>query len=353
MARVTVSRTALDEKIHAEQLTGIGATDSAAILGVSPYSSAYKVWERLTGQGEAPVAEVPVHWAIGSELEAFVARLYTERTGHRVRRSWTHHRHRVHEWMVCHLDYRVLGTRRLLEIKTALRKSDDWGELGTDRIPVHYWIQCQHEMAVTGYDWVDVPVLFLNSLDFGIYTVERDKDYIASLIEALAEFYENYVVTRQPPPVDGSEDARRYMAKRWPKDDGLVLPATAEQAEIVERYRRAELNVTQTTQERDRLKNRIIEIIGANSGLRGGDFEVTYKQVKEGKPETNWGGVAAALTTIIERLPEAVQRAIVEDELKLPGVPLKDAMEALIGLYTGPGRKAYRRFEFRDRKEQE
>jgi hypothetical protein len=115
----------------------------------------------------------------------------------------------------------------------------------------------------------------------------------------------------------------------------------------------AEQNVGQAEQERDRLKNRIIQIIGPNSGLRGGDFEITYKQVKEGKAETNWSGFAETLMQVIERLPEEVQRAIVERELKLPpGTPLSDAMSTLIGLYSGPGRKAYRRWSFEDRKEQ-
>jgi predicted phage-related endonuclease len=275
--------------------------------------------------------------------------MYAADRGVKVRRDAGHHRHRVHHWMVTHLDYRVVKESRLLECKTARWRTKAWGEPGSADIPVHYYTQVQHELAVVGYEAASVPVLF-GFNEFAIYDVPRDSEFIDKLIAAEEEFWTLYVETGEPPPVDGSESARRFMQRRWPKDDGTILPATPEQAEIVERYRRAHFNSLQVMTEVERLKNRIIEIIGPAAGLRGPDFEITYKLTKEGKPQTAWESVAGMLRKIIEECPEeVVQEAMETLGARLPGAPVSDELDELIGLFSGPGRKAYRRFEMTDK----
>jgi putative phage-type endonuclease len=343
---VIMQRNELDERIQSEQLTGIGSSDAAAILGVSPWSSPFRVWERLTGAA-VDEPEPQLAWRVGQELEGFMARLYAEQTGRKVRRDYQHHRSRAHPFMVTHLDFKVLGERRLLECKTASYKSDSWGEPGSAEIPVHYYCQVQHEMAVTGYEITDVPVMF-GFRTFHVYTVERNAQFIAELVDAEETFWREHVETRVPPPVDGSDHARQFMQRRWPSDDGFMLPATPEQVELVERLRLAEANAKATARAAEELRNRIIEVIGPNTGLRGPDFEITYKATKEGKPGVNWEAVAHSLRKIVEELPE-LQRAVVEELRLPPETPLDDALDVLKSLYAVPGRKSYRRWDMKDR----
>jgi putative phage-type endonuclease len=347
-----VSLQPLDElqAFNERRSAGIGSTDAAAILGVSPWSSPFRVWEEKLGTAELREPTLPM-W-LGLKLESVVAELYVAQLASRgelvkIRADRQQRWHRTHKWMYTHLDYRVVRQPKLIECKTSF-STEGWGEPGSADIPVHYYTQVQHEMAVTGYDVCDVPVLF-GHRSFEIYSVPRDDPFINQLIEAEEAFWTSYVVTRIPPPVDGSEGARRFLGRRHPHGNGVWLPATPEQGELVDRYRLALSNQEQVTEEVNRLKNRLIEIVGDATGLRGSDFELTLIDVKEGQPAINWTAVAASMRTIIEGLPSNEQARIAE-ELGLPGAPIGDVMEAIIGLYIGPGRKAYRRFDFKDRR---
>lgn len=346
-----MERSALDERIHADQLTGIGSSDAAAILGVSPWSSAFKVWERLTGV-ETEHPPVQLHWRLGQELEGFLAKLYMGETGRKVRRDSGHHRHRAHPWMVTHLDFRVLKESRLLECKTAAWKTSSWGEPGSAEIPVHYFCQVQHEMAVMGAEVCDVPVLF-GFREFAVYTIPRDSLFISKLIEAEAELWHR-VETGEPPPLDGSEDARRFLNRRNPSDDGLILPATPEQEELVDRLRRGLVNIEQATESVGLVRNKLIEIIGGAAGLRGSDFEITYKSTKEGKPKTNDAAVATMRRKIIEAVPEEeALKALETLGARLPEAPLSDQLDALAGMFIVPGKASYRQWHFKDERSSE
>lgn len=330
----------LDElqEFQDSQKAGVGSTDAAAILGFSPWATAFEVWERKLGL--APIRQPSLPMWLGKRLETIIADLYVIREQEAGRdtklryESDRQYRRRGEPWQVTHLDFRVRGNpRHIVEIKTD-HKKDGWGEPGSADVPVHYWMQVQHQLAVVGGDVAEIAVLF-GLRGFDVFRVPRDDDFIDKLTEAEREFWFTYVVTGKQPPIDHSESARKFLNRRHPDDDGLILPATPEQAELVDRYRMAEQNVKQAEQERDRLKNRLIEAIGDHAGLRGGDFELTYKRIKEGEPEVVWEMVYAGARRLLMEL----------------GVPENDErLEALVSLYTKPGRKGYRRWNLADRK---
>lgn len=330
----------LDElqSFQESQRKGIGSTDAAAILGYSPWATAFTIWERKMGLALVRQPTLPM-W-LGKRLETIIADLYVARqldSGIEVKLRYEgdrQYKRRGEPWQVTHLDFRVRGNpRHIVEIKTDSRK-DGWGEPGTADVPIHYWMQVQHQMAVVEGELADVAVLF-GLRGFEVYRVPRDSEFIDKLTAAEREWYEAYVVTGQQPPIDHSEGARQFLNRKHPDDNGLVLPATPEQGQLVDRYRLAEQNVKQAEQERDRLKHLLIEAIGDNAGLRGGDFELTYKRIQEGKPEIAWDLVYAGAKALLAEL------GIPEDDERLT---------TLVGLYTRPGRKAYRRWNLADRK---
>src|SRR5450830_1328762 len=69
---------------------GIGSSDAAAAVGLNPYKSQLELWLEKTGRDENlpksdPLDEdSPAYW--GNVLEPIVARHYSKRTDHRVRR---------------------------------------------------------------------------------------------------------------------------------------------------------------------------------------------------------------------------------------------------------------------------
>lgn len=342
---------------HEQRRKGIGSTDAAAILGLSPWSTPFDVWQEKTGERPTETA-MPLRMYLGKRLQDTVGDLYVYATGRRIRADNRQHHRREFPWQYAHLDFRVLGDpTRIIECKTAFR-DNGWGDDGTTDIPVHYWCQVQHEMAVTGASWVDVAVLF-GHRDFRVYPIPRDDDFIVKLTLAEEEFWTLYVVPKVPPPVDHTQAATRFLNRKHPTAKaGAVIPATPEQAELVDRYRRALEATNAAIEERDRLKNRIIQVIGSNEGLRGGDFEITYRNVKPGDPVIVYPTVMEWTTDMLRALAADIDPAVVAADMHGSGVVPDDiddieaGIKYVIASNTVPGRKGYRRFDFDDRKGQ-
>lgn len=199
---------------------GIGSSDAAAAIGLSPYKSPLELWLEKSGR-KAPddlSQSEAVFW--GTTLEPILAKVYAERTGNKARRVNAVLQHPQHPFMLANLD-RAIGSDGVLEIKTAGHHSAVFWE---DGIPEAYQWQVLHQLAVTGKTWADVAVL-IGGQDFRIYRIERDDDKIAALIEREAIFWQK-VMTDVTPETDGSESSGRALAWMYPKDMGDTLDFT-------------------------------------------------------------------------------------------------------------------------------
>ena len=111
-------------------------------------------------------------------------------------------------FMIGNIDRDVVGEDAILECKTASPFSaGKW----KDGIPEYYEIQCLHYLAVTG-----AFKCYLACLVFGreliIREINRDEETLKNLIRIEQGFWENYVLSKQLPPPDGS-DAAAYAIK--------------------------------------------------------------------------------------------------------------------------------------------
>jgi putative phage-type endonuclease len=276
-----------DDTFHKERQAGLGSTDSAAILGQSPWATAFTVYQEKTGQVPPRESSLPM-W-LGQELERTIATLFSAREGKRVRRSNVQHKHPIWPFIVCHVDYRVIGEPAVLELKTA-RSTDGWGEDGSTDIPVHYWIQLQHQLMVLGLPYGYVACLF-GHYDFRTYAIRRDFDFTDKLAQALVEFWEGNVAAGVEPALDASPAAAQVLRSRYPADTEPALPATPEQAQLV-----AELLATRSQRMADEkaetaLANQVKGIIGEHAGLIGPGWSITWKKSKP-QISIDWAAVA-------------------------------------------------------------
>jgi predicted phage-related endonuclease len=127
----------------------------------------------------------------GTFAESFVASEYASQTGCALVHSEEGVAHPAYPFMVGHIDrfvfnasldsiidsetlFKADGTcaaTHLLECKTASPfNQSDWGDLGTDEVPMNYLMQCLWYLAITNLERCDVAVLF-GSSDFRIYEV--------------------------------------------------------------------------------------------------------------------------------------------------------------------------------------
>jgi putative phage-type endonuclease len=200
---------------------GIGSSDAAAAVGLSPYKSSLSLWLEKTHrkQPDDLSEKEAVIW--GTVLEPVLATVYAKRTGLKVRKVNAVLQDPDYPFMLANLDREVLGHpdgAGVLEIKTASYFSAPQWE---DGIPVAYQCQVLHQLSVTGHAWADVAVL-IGGQDFRIYRVQRDDDKIADLVRLLGVFWQHITDDTQPVP-DGSEDAGRALRWLFPKDEGQTL----------------------------------------------------------------------------------------------------------------------------------
>jgi putative phage-type endonuclease len=216
----------------------IGGSDIGAILGLSRFRSPLEVWMEKTGKAVKQLDSLPLRF--GSFAEEFVASEYARATGFELLHDELIHIHPEHSFMCAHIDRFVLKSgsttpSRILECKTANPfapfASSEWGEVGSDEVPISYLCQCIWYMAITNLDRVDLAVLFGNS-DFRIYEITRDRELEAIVIEKATIFWQEHVLKDIPPPAISEQDCHALFGKG---DPGKSIEAKAETLELTKR----------------------------------------------------------------------------------------------------------------------
>ena len=221
----------------------IGASEAAAACGLSPWKTPYELWTDKTSAIVVDAQNARMEW--GSRLESVVMLKYLEDLPPEAGTLEAPCPFQVsseYSWMGCTPD--GLLPDRVVEIKTAgLGQAREWGEEGTDAVPLQYLLQVTHQMIVTGRRKADIPVL-IGGNDYRVYSVDLDEELANLLITREREFWQ-HVENKTPPEVRTIADA----VSRWPKDSGVAVVATQEIADAVVRL--AEVKAQQETLEKD------------------------------------------------------------------------------------------------------
>lgn len=197
---------------HRQRAAGIGGSDIAAVVGLSPWKSPFTLWHEK--KGNLPAGSIDPELAYwGHALEEVVAQRFAEEHPDL---SLSHGGSHVgaRPWMLanpdCMLYNAVTGGLGVLEVKTA-RFPDGWGKTGSDDIPIHYRCQVQWYLAV-----LDLPVAWVAVLiggsDYREYEIERDHGDEMALREAASAFWRS-VQTDDEPPLDVSDSTYQTVRK--------------------------------------------------------------------------------------------------------------------------------------------
>lgn len=237
--------------------SGIGGSDAATIVGLNPFSSPYYLF--CDKMGALPEKEDTEAMRQGRDLEQYVAERWMERTGKRVKRNNTMWRSTIWPWMLADIDREVVGENAGLECKTtSLYNKHDFAG---GEIPLTYYVQCQHYMAVMGFERMYLAVLVLNR-GFYDFVIERDEEEINTLAAAEGRFWDR-LVDEEPPPLDGSEPTRNALKAMYPKEDsGLDLRLPAEAENDLAQYTHLQELILDLQAERDAIKARTMARMG-------------------------------------------------------------------------------------------
>lgn len=242
MAKLVMTLEQMQDRTAWLQLrnTGIGGSDAAVILGVSPWKSALTLWAEKTGQKEPDdlSQNQRVYW--GTKNESNIADWFMEETGKKVFRRGMM-RSEEHPFMLASVDREVVGEKAGLEIKTAgIDQAKRWMD---DEVPDAYYLQCQWYMAVTGYERWYIAVL-IGGNEARWKCIERNEEQIRVLIDAGERFWE-MVENKTPPLPDGTKSSGDTLVDMYPgKRDGQVLdlrsPDVVQAYENMKRFAEAE-----------------------------------------------------------------------------------------------------------------
>jgi putative phage-type endonuclease len=296
--------------LTAEQLEDrrayLGGTDAPALAGVNPPHWSQPIDVYLEKHGLAPERPQSKLMGLGQLMEELVASLATEATGMRWRRLGRAVRSREYPWAGGHLDRVALDyqahlsvdevepglERALLECKWA-QSSRGWGEQGSTEVPLHYAVQVQHYLAVTGRP-VAILAVLLGYADFRWYRLERDERLIASLMQLEEAFWRDHVLAGVPPEPDGSEGYGAHLRRSLAQDAGTSAVMTPEQQALARELHQAKAAVAAARREEARLAQALQLSMGDHAELVGPGVRITWRQNRPSR-KVRWSEFAMEL----------------------------------------------------------
>lgn len=264
---------------------GIGGSDVAAILGISPWRNAIDVWLEKTGtlQGDS---EKTLAMKLGSFLEDFVAEEYQTETGNYTARFNTTIQDGI---FIGNLDRLIVQkgrtkaavkgtilTNAFLECKTS--SADVWPE-----VPLYYQTQVQHYLALyDGFEYADLACLFMKphgGKEFKVYRVEKDLKTIEKLREYLSDWWARHILNGEPPQAKTESDAKRL----WARSKGTSIECTPEIQECVEALQALKEEKKEREKKEQEYRDKICAFMGENEALQDADGKtlLTWKSSKD------------------------------------------------------------------------
>jgi len=211
------------EEWHEHRSQYRNASETAAVMGLSPWITPYQLWQLKTGKTQPTEATVPMKY--GTEIEPVARAAYEAKTG------------LVMQPLVmtsgeysASLDGITMNGDLIVEIKCPYKgkASELWQSVEVGEIPEMYRVQIQHQLMVSeaslAHHWC------FDGSDGLLLTVQRDEVCQQRIRKAWDEF-NVYVVTDTPPPMTEADTVLRDDTD-WQvaAEDYIVLKGLAEDA---------------------------------------------------------------------------------------------------------------------------
>lgn len=255
------------------RMSGIGASEAASVIGENPWCSAVELYGRKRGIIEPLEQTEPMEW--GNRLEPAIVAKFIEVTGRKVINDGKRKllRHRKHSWMIATLDRRQfipidphlprgVAYPAILEVKNvSAYAKDDWAE----GVPRHYWVQVQHQLAVTNYGFASIAVL-IGGQEFRWMDINRDQAFITDILIPQERDFWNGVLSGDEPQVDATASAGQALATLHPGGDKEVTSLPPEASEWDERRETINDELKRLDREKRLLTNQFKQAIGDADG---------------------------------------------------------------------------------------
>jgi len=231
----------------------LGGSDIAGVLGLQPRSwrTSVQIFQRKTAAPEEQEPESPKAkrklLARGQIVEPLVAQMLE--VLHGITGTVKGHRYKDADIpaFAAEIDMEVPfgAVRHLFSIEQGMGVSDDeivnieiktvhpfaadeWGEEGSEEVPIHYAAQIYWGLGVTKRRFAICAALF-GADDLVLYPIVRDDATIVGMRQKAWKFWEGVMSGTAPAPTNIADTLRL-----WPQDDGHEVEATEEMVAAVQ-----------------------------------------------------------------------------------------------------------------------
>lgn len=219
-----------------DRSTYLGSSDAAAILGVSKWATPVDVWRRKVHP--ETIEEDPDKAKIfrrGRLMEPVIREMAAEDYGLEIVAANRRYPDPEHDWMRAEIDFETEEDGAIVNAdckSVSPFMAHEWGEEGTNEIPIEYHAQFQFGMMVTGRARCDVYALF-GTDQLVRYVVHRDEETIAAMREKCIRFWHEHVLAKVPPSPVRIEDVMFLMSRTR----GRPVAADPDTLERIEHYK--------------------------------------------------------------------------------------------------------------------
>ena len=248
---------------------GIGGSDIAPIMNLSPYSTPLDVYREKMSP-EVMYEEEGEDLKRGKRVERYILQEYCEANDCKLEVNLPTVIHHEYPFMRGNMDARVVGQNVIVEAKSTKCPIAKWEE----GIPQYYRTQVAYYAMLSNADRVDVPVLFSN-WQYACFTYWRDYEYEARIKEAVIDFWNNHIVAGIPPePSTPSE-----LQAVYPKiENAKTVKADNEIREKVCQWQETSIKRKELEKQEEKLKIEIQRFMGDAGILDAGFCKVAIKE---------------------------------------------------------------------------
>ena len=280
---------------------GIGGSDVASILGISPFRTARDLY--YDKRNIVSVNDNEENWvamSMGHLLEDLVGKIFQHKTGFEIYQIKKMFYHPKYPFMLADIDYFVTlpdGSTALLELKTTnYNARGKWWLDKQEIVPAYYEAQGRHYMAVMDIDRIFYCCLYGNNLnEVIIRELKRDFAYEEEMIFLEQEFWQNHVQAQMPPPYteDGELVIKSVRSHAGHADESASVIEFDKNMksklfrfqELQEQKKTYEAPAKKVKSEMDRLKALMIAEMGTSCTAvceqDGISYTITYNPVRE------------------------------------------------------------------------
>lgn len=283
----------------------IGGSDIGALLGQNPHKSAIDVYNRIVHGIEQPAGRPAMR---GIKLEPAILSWWADENNMVVispKNPWKDPSQEdkqairtnvcgetdVFRWSLDGLTDR----NEVVEVKTvSWNARHEW----EDGPPSWYVSQCQWYMH-----WVDSPrcnLVKFDGNDISTIIIERDIELGKSLVQKAQEFWDNHVVTKIPPPPDGSAAYTEHQ-KRIERKAGVLQDNSEELTELLRQHQENIAHKEIVERKIEIVRQRLIEYMGPDHDvILSNNGKISFKE--QSRKTVDWEQIAVDLGATSDRI---------------------------------------------------